>query len=241
MVAAEAPPKPKRETWRDWLPDGAPEPEARELLTRDEFLNALRDRDVPITTSMLVHWERAGALPRAVRRWQDGAPRALYPEWLIRLAALIPSLQERGLPLREIGTHLRDRFRDSANVDASAGNLALGTTVVKVPTARAHAEALPPTVKAVVPGSLSGRARIEFTATGRLTVEGPTTGTSTTKVFAEDLAPALAALTQRYHQISGARVLHIEGQLVDERGTTLVFRSDLDHLAGEDRHEGDGG
>lgn len=107
-MGATADPMPNQETWVDWMPPGSPEPEG--LLTRDELVDRLRRRGVDVTARTLAHWESVGALPRAVRRWRDGAPRALYPEWIVGLAAQVRDLaQHEGLSLREVGQHLRSQ------------------------------------------------------------------------------------------------------------------------------------
>jgi len=45
-----------------------------------------------------------------VRRWRDGAPRALYPERAVDLAAQVRDLvRSHDLTLREVGQHLRSQ------------------------------------------------------------------------------------------------------------------------------------
>lgn len=111
-MAAAAPTKPKRETWRDWLPEVAPDPD--ELLTRDELIGRLRSWRVDATEADLRYWEYAGVLPRPVRRWHDGAVRALYPDWFPHLVRELRRLQRReGLTLEEIAPRLRVHARIS--------------------------------------------------------------------------------------------------------------------------------
>src|SRR5215211_8268723 len=73
--------------WRDWLPIGEPEPTADDLVTRDELLERVRESGIDFNARTFQHWEAMGALPRPLRRWHDGAVRALYPAWL---ALMIP-------------------------------------------------------------------------------------------------------------------------------------------------------
>ncbi len=126
-MTTDAPTTPTRETWRDW--SGGAEPPADELLTRSEFLDRLRQRGVDVTESTLLHWERAGALPRPVRRWRGRTPATWYPEWLVPLAARIPGLQADGLELREIGP----RLRHVVSSDTAQVRVTEETTVVKYP------------------------------------------------------------------------------------------------------------
>ena len=124
--ATEAPAKPQPGTWKEWLPPGTPEPD--DLLTRAEFLERLRQRGVDVTESTLLHWERAGALPRPVRRWRGRTPATWYPGWLVPLAARIPDLQADGLELREIGPQLRAYITTS---DTARVRTTENTTMVK--------------------------------------------------------------------------------------------------------------
>ncbi len=80
--------KPKRETWEDWQDRGAPEP--RRLLTQAELLALLAGYAViqpPVTKDDLRYWQGRRILPAPVRRWHDGATRALYPPWYATLVA----------------------------------------------------------------------------------------------------------------------------------------------------------
>lgn len=78
----------KRETWRDWLPPGVPEPQDDELIDRDELLRRVNLRGNDVTPRTLRLWESLGMTPGPVRKWHDGAVRALYPVWCERLVEL---------------------------------------------------------------------------------------------------------------------------------------------------------
>ncbi len=109
-MTTEAPTKPKRETWRDWRPADAPEPER--LYTRDELLELLERMGVDATESDLRYWEYGGVLPRAVRQWHRGAVRAVYPDDVAYLVKELRRLQRyEGLSLEEIAPRLRTRAR----------------------------------------------------------------------------------------------------------------------------------
>jgi len=101
----------KREDWRDWLPDGVPDPPAEELLTRDQVLAVLRRRRVKVTETAIQSWEKHGILPQPVRRWHNGAVRAIYPRWYPHLVQQLRSLQREGYPLAAIGRQLRAQVR----------------------------------------------------------------------------------------------------------------------------------
>jgi hypothetical protein len=96
------------ETWRAWLPPGAPDPPDEQLMTRAAFVAALQARLPAFTESTLLAWQRAGTMPRPIRRPFRGAIQALYPRWLLALAVTIPTLHEEGVALPEIGARLRD-------------------------------------------------------------------------------------------------------------------------------------
>jgi len=86
----------KRKTWLDLQPPGAPEPS---LLTRAQLLERVgRDAD----ESDLRYWESIGVLPKPIRRWHNGATRALYPASYIVGIWNIRRLQANGLPLEQI-------------------------------------------------------------------------------------------------------------------------------------------
>ncbi len=106
-MATEAPTRPNKETWVDWVKDGAPDPSPEDLITRDELIDHLREAGIPITTRELRYWETEGALPRPVKRSHTGAIRAVYPRWVLRLVPRLRTLRHQGVPLPEIGAHLR--------------------------------------------------------------------------------------------------------------------------------------
>ncbi len=103
-MPTQAATKPKRETWLDLLPDDAPEPS---LITRDELIGTLKDRGVDINEVTLVYWEKSGVLPRPVRRWNTGAPRAMYPIYAIDTISYLRGLQAEGRTLDQIAPLVR--------------------------------------------------------------------------------------------------------------------------------------
>lgn len=108
---ATAPEKaPPNETWRGWLPDEIPSPDDDELITRDQLLAIVNDQGIKISVSDLRYWERLGVVPRPVRKWHNGATRALYPTQMITAIKEVRRLQRHGLSLGEIGPRVRDRF-----------------------------------------------------------------------------------------------------------------------------------
>lgn len=106
-MAAEAPTKPKRETWFDHRPADWPKPDPADLLDRQELIEALRDRGVAVDEVALVFWEKRGILPRPARRWRDGAPRALYPQHAVDAVAHLRELQAAGRSLEDIAPLMR--------------------------------------------------------------------------------------------------------------------------------------
>ncbi len=110
MTTTERPTKPKRETWRAWLPDGAPEPS--KLFTREEVLDALAREGVEADERDLRHWEQVGALPRPVRQWHRDAVRATYPWWYVYLVKQLRRAQrDEGAGLHGMDLRLRAYLR----------------------------------------------------------------------------------------------------------------------------------
>jgi len=94
-----------RETWRDWMEPDAPNPDV--LLTRKELLERLQAEGVDVTPSALAYWENQRITPRGDKRWINGTPQSLYPEWMIPMLRTVRALQEDGVSLREIRETLR--------------------------------------------------------------------------------------------------------------------------------------
>jgi hypothetical protein len=115
--------KPQRETWRDWEPEGTPEPEL--LLTRDHVLDQLRDEGFIVSRNDMRNWQTAGVIPYGINRWHEGAVRTLYPGWAAPMLRSVRTLQGEGRKLPEIRDRIRARWRDRTElfvigVDAKA-------------------------------------------------------------------------------------------------------------------------
>jgi hypothetical protein len=100
--------KRQQETWRDWMPEEAAEPDV--LLTREEVLGQLQAMRIEVSSDALQGWQRHGIIPRPIRGQHNGVPAALYPPWMPTLLATLRQLQDDGLPLKEIARHLRKRY-----------------------------------------------------------------------------------------------------------------------------------
>jgi hypothetical protein len=85
-----------KQTWREWMPEGIPEPFDYELLGREEVVERLRQSNVPMTARTLRLWEAQGMLPHPVRKHFKGATRATYPPWFVNLAVLVNAAKLRG-------------------------------------------------------------------------------------------------------------------------------------------------
>jgi hypothetical protein len=114
-------PRSTGETWRAWLPPDAPDPPDDQLLTRAAFVAAVQARLPAFTEATLQAWQRAGALPRPIRRRVHGVIQLLYPRWLLELAVTIPTLHEEGTPWPEIGDRLRDAAGEQLAATAATG------------------------------------------------------------------------------------------------------------------------
>ncbi len=125
-MSTEAPARPKKATWVDWVREGAPDPRPEELITRDELIDELHRWGVPITTRELRYWEAEGALPRPVRRSHEGLVRAVYPTWVRGLVPHVRARRQRGVPLPEIGAQLRQQLSHEATAEEAERALLLG-------------------------------------------------------------------------------------------------------------------
>ncbi len=115
-----------RETWRDWWPDGRPEPKA--LITRAELLAKIEENSgVRVTERELRYWEAVGALPGAIRQYHAGATHATYPFWHAGVVALVPELRARRLPWPVIRDQLRARFVERVG---DTGSITMSDTLV---------------------------------------------------------------------------------------------------------------
>jgi len=117
-----------KETWRDWMHPDTPEPEP--LLTRAQFVDRLQAEGVDVSERTLAHWENKDILPRAIRRWRDGGPKALYPEWLLPAVNTIRIMQDMGESLAEIRATIHSIYRLPLSEDEQiARNTAYDATV----------------------------------------------------------------------------------------------------------------
>lgn len=101
-------------SWRDWMPEGYPEPPDDQLITRAELLERLRGIfRTNLSEKRLQVWEAAGVLPGPVRRWHDGATRALYPRWVVYLAAIAELDRPGGLSMDALAEKTRALTREA--------------------------------------------------------------------------------------------------------------------------------
>lgn len=183
-----APPRAKQPTWRDWMPEGTPEPTEDQLLTRDQLVRRLRAMNVPTTPRMVLHWETQGALPRPVRRWYRGATRATYAPWVVDAAAQVPALRRTGVPFPEIGRRLRAALAGSASASLSAASSLVASAVVHK----------------------ASNDEASVAADGRSSVAAPPTDA--------ELAGALATFAQRYFALGGIPVSAVEVRVTGADG-----------------------
>ena len=167
-------PTSKHETWEDWRKQIHPNFEesgiVEEYLTMAELIEQVNDildeNDATVDASTIRYWQQKRLLPSPIRRWHEGATRALYPKGAATHAiANIRYYQRLGHSLDEI----RERIRNgvAALYDPNPHNL----NPILIATARRR-EALTKTrVKTI---------ELIFTDErgnqGRYTIENPTDG-----------------------------------------------------------------
>lgn len=100
--------KQNKETWGDWVVPGY---ESGPLLTRDELANYMAGVGFKVSPDDLRYWEAEGVIPRSVKKWHNGATRAVYPIWMRSIIVFVRTSQENGDSLEVIGQHVRERFR----------------------------------------------------------------------------------------------------------------------------------
>ena len=94
MTTASPEKAPPKETWLDWIPDGYPVPPEDEWIGRDDLLAQVRSRGLSLSPRTLGLWEASGIVPRPVRRWHNGATRALYPPWAAQMVMLANEVKD---------------------------------------------------------------------------------------------------------------------------------------------------
>jgi hypothetical protein len=104
-ATTQTPPKPKKQTWRDWMPEGAPEPET--LITREELIAEVQRVGESVDIYDIRNWQRDRIIPYGIRRWHDGAMRSLYPRGMTEIITSLRALQRAGDPLAAIALPLR--------------------------------------------------------------------------------------------------------------------------------------
>jgi hypothetical protein len=113
----KAPPKAKQETWADWFT--IPIPDA-ELVTRQDILARAKAEGFDVPEGSLVYWEKQGILPRAIRKWRDGKPAALYPRHAVNAVITVPIMQQQRASLAEIRETIRTIHRRPSTKDERA-------------------------------------------------------------------------------------------------------------------------
>lgn len=110
----ESHPTKHRATWRDWLPEGMPEPTGAGLISRHELIADLADRGAGLTARGLQYWENQGVTPRPVIQSHRGAVRAVYPREWLDLLEWAHHESEKGTRLDLIGMLVRFRLSNGS-------------------------------------------------------------------------------------------------------------------------------
>jgi DNA-binding transcriptional MerR regulator len=89
-------------------------PDPPELLTGDELLARLDRLGLDVDAETLRLWIKRRILPAPVRRWHNGATRALYHPAYVHAVQHLRELQGQGLRLDDIGPRVADRLVEAA-------------------------------------------------------------------------------------------------------------------------------
>ncbi len=98
--------RPRREDWRAWQAEDAPEPP---LWTRAEVLAAAERLGVapPVDERTLRYWEGQGVVPRGERRGPAGHEQVFYPWWTVDLLAIVRRYQRARYKLAQLPPLMR--------------------------------------------------------------------------------------------------------------------------------------
>jgi hypothetical protein len=126
-----------QETWADVLLIGTPEPQ---LITREHLLQELHDATVDVSERILLSWEAKGVLPRPVRRWRDGAPRAFYPVWWGDIIREVRELRDSGVSLEQIRPRVRFLLFDRSRIHSTYAHARGAALTAALQYAHVHEE-----------------------------------------------------------------------------------------------------
>ena len=91
---------PAPESWRDWLPEGAPAPE---VITRAELLATAERLGIDVDERTLRYWESRDILPRPeYDRIRFGGELTWYPRWWVQLLWHLRQYQDEGYKLAQL-------------------------------------------------------------------------------------------------------------------------------------------
>ncbi len=109
MPTSAETPTTTQETWREWIADDAVDPTDSddEVITRDELLRRAAPWVEKVHPRTLQTLEQQGLLPRPVRRWHEGAVRALYAPWMTGMVAQAYNHYRQHSPLEEAQVDMR--------------------------------------------------------------------------------------------------------------------------------------
>ncbi len=97
-----------KESWRDWA--SANDLPYEPAVTRGELLARLARMGLDVSEPALRAWERDGLLPQPLKRWHEGATRAIYPMWAFNSLLLFRILKREGHPLQDVAQRVRASF-----------------------------------------------------------------------------------------------------------------------------------
>ena len=192
------PAKPNKETWRDWLPPGAPEP--TDLLTRAELIEQLQAEGLSVSAFDLRNWQSAGIVPYGINRWdkETQATRTFYPLVMVDIIRTLRALQTNGHKLSDIGPMLLDQFGRILGSQKALGSGHDGLPSVRHITV---ADA------AVIRSSDAAHASVSTAPPG--------------------LKAQLVEMARNHERAFGLTITHAEVRMVDDRGRPMVHRFDL--------------
>lgn len=85
--------------WHELFGWGRPDPET---FTRPQFVERLRIGGIDVSPRTLAYWEGEGIIPHSTREWRDGAPHAIYPDWMLNVVTTVRTMQREGATLDQI-------------------------------------------------------------------------------------------------------------------------------------------
>lgn len=122
VTAAQTKPPPNKETWRDWLPPGFPEPPPEELVDLDQLLGLVTKLGSGVKTTTTAreirYLQTLGIVPRPTFQHRNGVNVGVYPRWVRSVVWNALIMRRDRVSWDDIRSMIRDRLHQIMEFDA---------------------------------------------------------------------------------------------------------------------------